>query len=66
MVVKRKKLNEDTFIEETSLLLSKERKLPDEKIKAFLTALFNIVAIYGYQAFAMWLILVEMYYCKYI
>lgn len=66
MVIKRKKLNEDTFIEEASLLLSKERKLFDEKIKAFLTTLSSTVAIYGYRAFATWLILVEMYYCKYI
>lgn len=46
------------------LLLRKERKLFDEKIKAFLTALSSIVATCGCRALEMWLILIEMY-CKF-
>lgn len=48
MAIKRKKLNEDTFIAKASLILSKERKLFDEKIKAFLTALFSAIATCGH------------------
>ena len=46
---------------EASLLLRKERKFSDEKIKALLNAISNIVATWGCWALEMWLILIEMY-----
>ena len=67
MVIKRKKLNTDTFIEETGwrfFASAQGKKLFDEKIKAFLTLLSHIRATCGFWTVKMWLNLIEMH-CKY-
>lgn len=67
MVIKRKKLNTDTFIEETGwrfFASEQGKKLFDEKIKAFLTLLSHIMATCGFWTVKMWLNLIEMH-CKY-
>lgn len=63
MVIKRKKIKWEYFYYESFLASEQGKKMFDEKIKAFLTSLFRTVTTCGSWALAMWLILIEMYYC---
>lgn len=67
MVIKRKKLNTDTFIEETDwgfFASEQGKKLFDEKIEAFLTLPSHIMTTCGFWTVKVWLNLIELY-CKY-